>query len=110
MDFSKANLQDVINSDKSADLIGGKSEGQAIGSDLHIQTVPTTDFGPGPQGNMFGSSVHAAANNVIDAAMAFGGPDAVVETRTLEGLSDASEGREKLVEGKVIAGVQSIIS
>jgi hypothetical protein len=51
-----------------------------------------TDLGPGPQGNMMGSSVHSSANSAIDAAYKSAGPDAVVQTRPKFEPIEAVEG------------------
>ena len=72
---------EAIDHENLINVEGSVSEGLEIGNQGVGTSVPTTDLGPGPQGNMFGMSSHESAQATIAASEAFAGPDNTVLVR-----------------------------
>ncbi len=96
----------IPSTEPGADLVN--QTGQSTGATVKEVQMFETDLGPGPQGNMMGSSVHAGANAAIDGAYNFAGPDAVVQTRPEMEAIEAVEGFGQAdVGSKIVASVPS---
>lgn len=93
---------DKMNNSMSQDLT--QQTGQSTGATIKEIGSFETNLGPGPQGNMMGSSVDSGANSAIDSAYRFAGPDAVVQTRPKMEAIEAVEGFGEADVGSKIIG------